>query len=126
MRLMDDYSVDFFCCLFFFESISNAFLIRFLTSFVVVDFAVLVIGATTTTTKITKITAATRAKLLIHFHAPPSLVVYLYNKQKKKKIKIGRKNGEKTCWRFDVISDFFKTFFCTKIVMLFYYFSPAF
>lgn len=73
----------FFCCLFSFESISNAFLIRFLTSFVVVDFAVLVIGATTTTT-ITKITAATRAKLLIHFHAPPSLVVYLYNKQKKK------------------------------------------
>lgn len=100
----------FFCCLFFFESISNAFLIRFLTSFVVVDFAVLVIGATTTLT--TKITAAIRAKLLIHFHAPPSLVVYLYNQ--KKKIKIGRKNGEKTCWGFDVISDFFKTFFAQR------------
>lgn len=88
-----------FCCLFSFESISNAFLIRFFTSFVVCDFAVLVICATPTPTTIT---AAIRAKLLIHFLAPPSLVVYLYNKQKKDRQKNLRKNllGIRCYFRF--------------------------
>lgn len=52
----------------------------------------------------------------------PAIARCLFIQQTKEK-KIGRKNGEKTCWGFDVISDFFKKFFCTKIVMVFYYFS---